>query len=158
MAGLPSVAEEVAYSNRISLVRAGDGPDAPWLAEVEDLPDCSATASTPEDAVRRAWAAAEEALGRSASGPKHSGKLLVRMPATLHDELARAAEGEGVSLNQFITGVLSSAVEWRTGGADGAAGHSDRLQHTRRLLIANFAVVLLAASVALTLLVAAWRG
>ena len=35
------------------------------------------------------------------------------MPATLHDELARAAESEGVSLNQLITGVLAGAVEWR---------------------------------------------
>ena len=35
--------------------------------------------------------------------PAPSGRLLLRMPAALHAELARTAEREGVSLNQFIT-------------------------------------------------------
>ena len=43
----------------------------------------------------------------------YSGRLLLRMPASLHEELARASDRDGVSLNQFITGVLASAVSWR---------------------------------------------
>ena len=39
-----------------------------------------------------------------------SGRLLLRMPRTLHAELARAAEREGTSLNQFITSALSRTV------------------------------------------------
>ena len=105
------------------------------------------------------------------AGARHSGKLLVRMPATLHDELAHAAEAEGVSLNQWITSALASAVGWRTGGerpAPAAKGTdapgttvepapvlSPRL--TRVALAANLAVVLIAAIAAIALLVAAWQ-
>ena len=39
-----------------------------------------------------------------------SGRLLLRMPRTIHAELARAAEREGTSLNQFITSALSRTV------------------------------------------------
>jgi predicted HicB family RNase H-like nuclease len=171
---VPSLAEETAASYRISLIRSGEGSDASWLAEVEGLPSCSRRGATPEEAVQRAWAAVGEhapATGEqreeaAKSTPQHSGKLLVRMPATLHDELARAAEAEGVSLNQLITGVLAGAVEWRSGegtarkpAAAGAAEPetlSARL--TRAVLAANLAVVLIAAIIALALLVAAWRA
>ena len=99
------------------------------------------------------------------TGAKHSGKLLVRMPATLHDELARAAQAEGVSLNQLITGVLASSVGWRGNGVHPMSPKqqegsepaiSPRL--TRAALAANLAVVLLAAAAAIALLVAAWQA
>ena len=45
-----------------------------------------------------------------------------RMPQTLHAELARAAERERVSLNQFITDALSGALGWRAPSACEAAG------------------------------------
>ena len=51
----------------------------------------------------------------------HSGRLLVRMPQSLHAELARVAEHEGVSLNTLITGALASSVGWRDGAVDGLA-------------------------------------
>jgi RNA polymerase sigma factor (sigma-70 family) len=54
--------------------------------------------------------------GRSASPStkaEYSGRILVRMPQTLHDELARAAESERVSLNQFITNALAAAIGWQ---------------------------------------------
>ena len=44
--------------------------------------------------------------------PAPSGRLLLRMPAALHAELARTAEREGVSLNQFITGALAGRIGW----------------------------------------------
>jgi antitoxin HicB len=40
----------------------------------------------------------------------YSGKLLVRMPKSLHRRLAETAENEGVSLNQYIVSLLSAAV------------------------------------------------
>jgi predicted HicB family RNase H-like nuclease len=170
--GVPSLAEDAAASSyRISLIRS-DGPDAPWLAEVEGLPSCSRRGATPEEAVQQAWAAVEElttpareADAQAAPEPKaarHSGKLLVRMPATLHDELARAAEAEGVSLNQLITGVLASAVEWRSGEERprGAAPQQEQTlsgRLTRAALAANLAVVLVVAVVAIALLIVALR-
>jgi RNA polymerase sigma-B factor len=45
----------------------------------------------------------------------HSGRLLVRMPQTLHSELARVAEPEGVSLNTLITGALARSDVCRVG-------------------------------------------
>jgi RNA polymerase sigma-B factor len=39
-----------------------------------------------------------------------SGRLLLRLPRSLHGELAEAAEAEGVPLNTFIAGRLSAAV------------------------------------------------
>jgi predicted HicB family RNase H-like nuclease len=170
----PSLAEETPY--RISLIRTGDGGSAAWLAEVEGLPSCSARGATPEEAVQRAWAAAAETTDaatdtakepKSRSAPRHSGKLLVRMPATLHDELARAAESEGVSLNQLITGVLASAVAWRSDDERGPGSkapvartgedaRSARL--TRFALAANLTVVVIAAVVAIALLIVAWRA
>jgi predicted RNase H-like HicB family nuclease len=170
---VPSLTGGTTASNRISLVRTGEGSDASWLAEVDDLPDCSARGATPEEAVQRALAAAEGASGNGAqalpeaeAAPRHSGKLLVRMPATLHDELARAAEAEGVSLNQLITGALASAVEWRSAEGRvrsapvGAADPGSRLPAglMRYALVANLAVLLLATAVAIALLVVAWRA
>ncbi len=97
-----------------------------------------------------------ESEGTSEKAARHSGRLLVRMPATLHDELARAAETEGVSLNQLITGVLASAVGWRADG-DQAPGAPRASRTTRIVLIANLVVVALAAIAAIVLLVVALR-
>ena len=48
--------------------------------------------------------------------PTYSGRLLLRMPPELHAEVARKAELEHVSLNQFITGAVADAVEGSTNG------------------------------------------
>lgn len=165
MVGAPSIAMQPAQTHRISLVPVSDEAGDGWLAEVEDFPQLSARAHSPEEAARRAWAALEATLeqplagdhdGSSMPTPTHSGKLLVRMPATLHDELARTAESEGVSLNQLITGVLASSVAWRSPARADADGAERSLRLTRTVLAANFAVVLLAALVAVSLLLTAW--
>ena len=36
------------------------------------------------------------------------------MPITLHEALSRIAQAEGVSMNQFICGVLAVAIDWRS--------------------------------------------
>jgi RNA polymerase sigma-B factor len=100
--------------------------------------------------------------------PTHSGRLLVRMPPSLHAELARAAEREGVSLNTLITGALAGAVGWRSDASAGddpasvhPAGTDDppaRRTWSSIALAANFAIVALAAVLAIVLLVVAWQG
>jgi len=86
-----------------------------------------------------------------------SGRLLVRMPRTLHAELARVAEQEGMSLNGLIVAALASSVGWRDG-----AGHRGRSEKGSRFipmaLLVNLAVVIVAAAVAIGLLIVAWRG
>ena len=68
------------------------------------------------DAVRDAPPEGPAPKQRQTAGT-YSGRLLLRMPRTLHEELAKASERDGVSLNQFITGVLESAVDWRNENA-----------------------------------------
>jgi RNA polymerase sigma-B factor len=89
----------------------------------------------------------------------HSGRLLVRMPQSLHTELARVAEREGVSLNTLVTGALASSVGWREGAVDGlddaARPTRARPQWLSIAVAANLVVVVLAAVVAVVLLVVA---
>src|SRR3954452_13983509 len=73
--------------------------EEPWLAQVDDLPGCEARGTSPEEAAARVqdamgeWIAAALAEGRAVPTPRPelSGRLLVRMPRTLHADLARAA-------------------------------------------------------------------
>jgi antitoxin HicB len=169
----------------VSLVRGeNDRGKRAWAASVEELPACTASGSSPEDAVRRLREAMEEwigaALARNEAVPEprsdstHSGRLLVRMPKTLHAQLTRAAEKDGVSLNQFITGALASAVGWRgleppgsnarprdwqgAGSPAGTEGFGTWLRENLLIvaLVANFIVVALAGIVAIGLLIDAW--
>jgi antitoxin HicB len=41
-----------------------------------------------------------------------SGRFLLRLPRGLHAELARQAEQEGVSLNQYVATLLAGATGW----------------------------------------------
>jgi len=121
------------------------------LGESVEAPTAAAY-SAPEMATRTpAPAEGEQAT--------HSGRFLVRMPQTLHADLARAAEREGVSLNTYITATLATAAARGPGepptGEDDRAAASPRW--TRAVLAANLVVVGLAAIVAIVLLVVAWR-
>jgi hypothetical protein len=110
----------------------------------------------------RTWIAEAVAAGREVPKPRamsHSGRLLVRMPQSLHAELARAAEREEVSLNQFITSSLASAVHWRgtsdNASTSGAGPSARRTGATRKALMANVALLVLIALLAIALLVVA---
>lgn len=93
------------------------------------------------------------------SKPTPSGRLLLRMPAKLHAELARAAEREGVSLNQFITGTLATRIGWGERGSSAPPAPADRRSRlVVGALIANVVVIGLAAAAAIAILLVAWRG
>lgn len=94
--------------------------DKGFIAEVPDLPGCSAFGKTPDEAAREAQdaiASAMEAMrkaGRAIPAPSvaeptesYSGKFVVRVPRSLHARLARRARREGVSLNQYVSHILS---------------------------------------------------
>jgi RNA polymerase sigma-B factor len=111
---------------------------------------------------------ASQASAEQEPAPEHSGRLLVRMPPSLHTQLARTAEREGVSLNTLVTGALAGAVGWRDANAEtsrepDADAASPEPGDRRRTLLsvalaANFAIVALAAVLAIVLLVVAWQG
>jgi antitoxin HicB len=175
------------------LVRDGEDKGRPWTASVEELPGCTSRGKTAEEALggveaaKTSWIQAALEEGRDIPEPKsatsHSGRLLLRMPRTLHAELTRASEREGVSLNQFITDVLAGAVVWRSGresaepaqgkttpinqapGAEGLtpehlAGRRSRRQNmsfVTAALAVNFIIVGIAGLVAIGVLIAALR-
>ena len=88
----------------------------------------------------------------------HSGRLLLRMPQSLHGELARAAEREHVSLNAYITAALSATVGWRAEGGQGSPARPSGAPMSRLLriaVIADLVLVAVAACVAVVLLIAA---
>jgi HicB family len=88
-----------------------------------------------------------------------SGRLLLRMPPALHAEVSRKAELEQVSLNQFITTAVASAVGWGDEGEREDANPPRISRSTLGIALAvNLIVVGIAGIVALALLVAAWRG
>ena len=139
-----------------------------WLATVEELPGCTAHGPTPEGAAAGArvaiehWLREAAAEGREVPPPArpraHSGKLLVRMPRSLHGELARASEREGTSLNAYIVAALAASVAWRAAGTGDAPDAGT--PHARGLSVAltvNLAVLALVGVVAVALLIAAGR-
>jgi RNA polymerase sigma-B factor len=160
----------------IGLVKddAGGG----WTAQVEELQGCEAHGKTADEAARRIegamhdWIADALANRREVPKPRstssHSGRLLLRMPQSLHAELARAAEREEVSLNQFITSALASAVRWGRGDEPGGRSELPADEATeadaqpvrrgfRFVFIAYLVVLAVMAVVALALLVIAVR-
>ena len=85
-----------------------DFPDLPGcMTQVEDASEIAAMA----DEVRRLWITSEYEQGASIPEPSlpatHSGKFMVRLPRSLHRDLARSAEREGTSLNAYVTALLA---------------------------------------------------
>jgi RNA polymerase sigma-B factor len=123
----PTLAHYLDLPYRVA-VKSDDGGDDPnWSAVVEELPGCAARGSTPDEAVdrlrpaMRTWLAAALEEGREIPAPArqpvkqrqpsgHSGRFLVRMPGSLHEQLVNAAKREQLSLNRFVTNVLAARV------------------------------------------------
>jgi hypothetical protein len=101
-----------------------------------------------------------EAEGKGKRPGTYSGRLLLRMPESLHAELARASERAGMSLNAFINDALAGVVGRRSGrptvpASDGEA--HGRRPLLERLLVVNAVVVAVVGIVAIVLLVQALR-
>lgn len=106
-------------------VISGDA-DEGYLIEVPDLPGCMTAAATLDQAVSQLPEAMALWLGvalergepipepgQRSGGPdlgSYSGRLLVRMPKTLHRRLIERADQEGVSANQLAVALLSRAL------------------------------------------------
>ncbi len=121
---MKTVEEYLHLPYRVILIpdRDEDGNEG-FVAEVEELQGCYSQGRTVEEVYQNihdamaGWISVALTDGQSIPEPReltpYSGKFVVRLPRTLHGELVRAAEGEDVSLNQFVSAVLSSAVGWR---------------------------------------------
>jgi predicted RNase H-like HicB family nuclease len=97
--------------------------DGAYVADVPALRSCSAHGDSVDEAVREVVAAAGSILevlaedGREPPPPDvrrlPSGRLLLRLPRSLHQGLIEIADADGVSLNQEIVALLAAAVAAR---------------------------------------------
>ncbi|NCC36887.1 MAG: toxin-antitoxin system HicB family antitoxin [Chloroflexia bacterium] len=107
------------YNITVRRVGTDDGPS--FEARIRELPDVAEYAETFNDAYELAidtietTAEAFAEAGRAMPTPAtpvedYSGRITVRVPKTLHRDLALAAEEEGVSLNLLISNALAHSV------------------------------------------------
>jgi len=104
----------------ITVEKEDDGDDPYYVARVIELPDLLMTGDTPEeaiaelDSVKREWITTNLELGNKMPEPlstrKYSGKVVLRIPSSLHESLVKISEIEGVSLNQYMVSTLSRQV------------------------------------------------
>ncbi|MBW4669707.1 MAG: toxin-antitoxin system HicB family antitoxin [Cyanomargarita calcarea GSE-NOS-MK-12-04C] len=90
-----------------------------FVAQIKDLPGCLTQGETLEETInnineaRELWLETayfcDDEIPFPSSDDTYSGKLLLRLPKSLHRRLAEAAEQENVSLNQYILFLLSAA-------------------------------------------------
>jgi antitoxin HicB len=106
------------YSIRVRCLTKDEGEG--WYVEIPLLPGCVAEGETVDDAMenivaaKKKWIESNIKLGRFIPEPltkDFSGQLRVRMPKSLHSELAQMAKKENVSLNQFAVYLLARAIE-----------------------------------------------
>lgn len=101
----------------VELSRWNEEEESYWVAEIPDLPGCVADGDTPDAAVesleeaKRLWIKARLEHGHSVPEPTdtrgYSGRLLLRMPKSLHRKLAAQSRREGTSLNMYVISLLS---------------------------------------------------
>jgi RNA polymerase sigma-B factor len=127
-------------------------------AELEDSAFPNLAHENRDESEREATLAPEANQNGGTAGPaqprragERSGRILVRMPPPMHDELAQAAERAGVSLNQHITNVLGSAL---------GAEHEGARRVPRWLpaaIVANIALLTLFCLAGVIVLLVAWQ-
>lgn len=117
--------------------------DGGYVVVYPDLPGCITQADTvdeiPElaEEARRLWIETEYEEGRDIPPPsypeEYSGKFVVRLPRSLHRQLAEEAERQGVSLNQHVVALLSRG--------DALAGFERQLSDLEARLMARLELV-----------------
>ena len=108
---------EIAAKVREYLDQPYHDPDGYYVAEVVELPGCMSDGDTEAEALANlteamtAWLEAMLLTGQPVPAPldetTYGGKYALRMPKSLHERLAKQAEREGVSLNQWLVTLLA---------------------------------------------------
>ncbi|HLI80123.1 MAG TPA: type II toxin-antitoxin system HicB family antitoxin [Candidatus Binataceae bacterium] len=92
-----------------------------WIVRFPELPGCLAHGASPREALaegeeaKALWLAT--ALENGSDIPEahpdttHSGKLVLRLPRSLHAAAADGAEREGASLNNYLVHLISEGVQ-----------------------------------------------
>jgi predicted RNase H-like HicB family nuclease len=106
--------------------------DGTYRAEIVEFPGCIATGDTAAEALTNleatAWDWLEAVIERGQHIPEpveaaeYSGKLVVRLPKSLHKKAAYHAARDGVSLNQFIVTSIAEQVGTKAATYDEGIG------------------------------------
>lgn len=106
-------------SRDYSYAVAWSDEDKTFIGRVTELPSVTAHGRTPEAALREIMTVVGEIIaelkeaGEQVPEPigkrKYSGKFVLRLPVSLHRDLALEAAREGISLNQLIALKLRQA-------------------------------------------------
>jgi antitoxin HicB len=96
-----------------------------YVAGYVELPDLNMTGNTPEEAVKELliekpeWFETCIKLGIKIPLPvnpqKYSGKIVLRMPPSMHESLIQLAKLEGTSLNQYMLVALARGIGFNEG-------------------------------------------
>lgn len=131
---------------RIILEKWDDGEGSYWVARIAELPHCMTTGATPQEAAadiqdaKEEWLKSNLSRGFSIPEPspsRHSGQIRLRIPQSLHRDLAIRAHVEGVSLNQFMTAALAKTlgiIEDREASPAGEQTEKPVRRYSRRTL------------------------
>lgn len=94
-----------------------DNEEGGFVASFPDLPGCITVGDTIEDVIqnivdaKRAWLESELEIGAIIPEPEdlkeYSGQFKLRLPKSLHRQLAEHSKSEGVSMNQYCVYLLS---------------------------------------------------
>lgn len=94
--------------------------DGSWTAIVPELPGCVAVGDSPNEAVDELpqvidlWMAAARDRGLAIPRPRReetaNGRVLVRLPRSVHSRLLRASRDEGVTLNSYCVAILTAGL------------------------------------------------
>lgn len=117
-----------------------------YFAEILEFPGCFSEGNTPGQAMdnlneaMEAWIEAALDSGQAIPDPiataGYSGRVLLRLPKSLHREAARRAEMDGVSLNQFLVTAIAARA-----GADELADRIAARLAPRLQLVAQIGLV-----------------
>jgi antitoxin HicB len=106
--------QEIKKNFSIKLYPLQEEETIEWVAEIAELPGCIGAGDTPEEALlaledaKISWIEIALADGKLIPEPsnknnlEYSGKFTLRLPKTLHRELAEVAAAEEISLNQYL--------------------------------------------------------
>ena len=108
------------YLSLVYSVTLDPAAEGGYVAHIKDLPGCFTQGETLEETManiqeaRELWIETAAEMGDPIPLPsnaiEYSGKLLLRMPKSLHRDLAEKAELEAVSLNHYISSLLSRSL------------------------------------------------
>ena len=110
--------DHVTAANEYQLVLYWSKEDEVYLAEAPDLSGCITHGATEEEALANgrdaivSWLEAADEFKIPVPTPtkEFSGQFVVRIGKSLHRDLVKKAQAEGVSLNQFVQAALNKAV------------------------------------------------